>query len=257
MDKSKNFYDREYTREEYGKAKTPEQHPRYKKLIDFIEKYDLCSKKCLEIGCGRGIFQDLVIDYIGVDISDSVRSNMHKPFYQCSATELHFKDSEFDAVWTLTVLEHVPEPEKALYEIRRVLKPDGLLLFAPAWHTRPWFAEGLPVRQCSDLDFKGKFNKALIPIRDFRLFRIIKVLLKRTKGYLRFLLCKHPLKFRYKKLTPNYDHYWMSDSDACNSMDQFEAIVWFKSHGDNCLSHPDWKSQFFIMDGEIIFQIKK
>jgi len=135
----------------------------------------------------------------------------------------------FDAIWTITVIEHVPEPEKALSEIRRVLKPGGLLFFAPAWHTRPWFSEGLPVRRYCDLEFKLKLKKAFIPIRDFKLFRIINVLLKRIKSFLRLSLSRKPLKFRYIKLNPNYETYWMSDYDAFNSMDQYEAIVWFLS----------------------------
>lgn len=30
----------------------------------------------------------------------------------------------------------------------------------------------------------------------------------------------------------------MSDSDACNSLDIHDAILWFESNGFSCLSHP-------------------
>ena len=39
-----------------------------------------------------------------------------------------FPDSEFDAVVCTEVLEHVPNPSRALEEIRRVLKPRGVLI---------------------------------------------------------------------------------------------------------------------------------
>ncbi len=49
----------------------------------------------------------------------------------------------------------------------------------------------------------------------------------------------------------------MSDSDAVNSMDPYEAIVWFTSRGDECLSYPSRSAQFLVRDGALIFRIHK
>lgn len=43
------------------------------------------------------------------------------------AHELPFRDATFDAVVTTAVLEHVLRPERAVAEMARVLKPDGLV----------------------------------------------------------------------------------------------------------------------------------
>lgn len=40
---------------------------------------------------------------------------------------LPFKDETFDVVWMSQVLIHIPEPVKALKELRRVLKTGGFL----------------------------------------------------------------------------------------------------------------------------------
>src|ERR1041384_7792000 len=93
---------------------------------DFVARYDLRGKKALEVGAGRGTLQDVVDDYTGLDISATAARFYHKRFVQGSATELPFPDNEFDAAWTIWTFEHVPEPDKALYELRRVLKPGGL-----------------------------------------------------------------------------------------------------------------------------------
>ena len=54
-----------------------------------------------------------------------------------SVYELKHKDGAFDLVFLLEVLEHLDYPDKALAEIRRVLKPGGVLILGvprePLW----------------------------------------------------------------------------------------------------------------------------
>ena len=128
--KQKEFYNSQYSDSEY--AKGIEGREEALGLKEFIEKYDLKDKKVLEIGCGRGAFQDLIEDWIGVDISSEVTNFLHKPFKVAEAENLPFEDNSFDAIWSITTLEHVINPEKALEEIIRVLKPDGVAYLAPA-----------------------------------------------------------------------------------------------------------------------------
>jgi hypothetical protein len=45
-----------------------------------------------------------------------------------------------------------------------------------------------------------------------------------------------PTQLRYRRLTPNYEKYWVPDSDAVNSIDAHEALLWFQSRGDECLN---------------------
>jgi ubiquinone/menaquinone biosynthesis C-methylase UbiE len=47
--------------------------------------------------------------------------------FENSAYELPFDDETFDVVYTITVLQEIPEPGRALAEARRVLKPNGKL----------------------------------------------------------------------------------------------------------------------------------
>jgi hypothetical protein len=48
-----------------------------------------------------------------------------------------------------------------------------------------------------------------------------------------------PTSLRYRKLEPNYDTYWGTDSDAVNSLDRFETALWFTSRGDRWLNGGD------------------
>lgn len=196
-------------------------------------------------------------DYIACDISTTASRFFHKPFVVSSAVGLPFADSSFDAIWTINVLEHVPDPERALFEIRRVLRPSGYLFLYPAWYTRPWFAQGYTVRPYGDFKLKGRLIKLSIPVRNALLFRAACTFPVRILSLLRFLARRRPTVFRYKQLEPNYTHFWVPDSDAANSLDPFEAILWFISRGDRCISHPTAARQFFARVGPVVIQVNK
>ena len=177
----KNFYDTEYCGNHYA-IESADEHKVSKALKEFIDKYHLRDKRCLEIGCGRGIFQDLVNDYTGIDLSDSLKKYFHKPFYQSSASKLPFEDNDFDIIWAIWALEHIHDPEKALVEMRRVLKPGGLLFLHPAWFCQSWFADGYLVRPYRDFNLGGKIIKCSLLIRDSIWFQRLKNFLGRPKN---------------------------------------------------------------------------
>lgn len=256
LDLYKSFYDARRS-ETYGhdylKFKS-EQHSFYPSLRDFISKFGLKSKRCLEIGSSGGFFQDIVEDYWGTDIAESLAPYYHKPYRVSDGVAYPFEDEMFDAIWAITVHEHIPNLQSSLLEIKRMLKPGGVLFFAPAWQCRPWAAEGYLVRPYSDFKWKGKLIKASIPIRNSILFRSIYVFPKRAYRQFRFLTGKTYSDILFGKLAPNYFKFWASDSDACNSIDPHDAILFFLSHGFECLSHVTWWQRLFVRTGSLIFR---
>jgi len=88
--------------------------------------------RALEIGCGLGLMQDLVDDYVGIDIARYPARHMRKPFAICSGTRLPFPDDSFDVVLSWGSVEHIAGGYlQALREMKRVLRPDGLLMMHP------------------------------------------------------------------------------------------------------------------------------
>ena len=205
----------------------------------FVDRYDLQDAAVLEVGSGKGYLQDVVTDYTGLDIATSAAKHYHKRFVAGTATAMPFADDEFDAVWSIWVLEHIPNPEAALREIRRVVKPGGLLYLLPAWDCKPWAAQGYGVRHYSELGLGGKLIKASIPVRSsqpFWLFTHVpaRVLRAAFSG-------SGPTRLHYRRLEPNFAEYWQHDSDAVNDLDEAEVAMWFESRGDTCLNClPDW-----------------
>jgi SAM-dependent methyltransferase len=200
----------------------------------FVERFNLQDKAVLDIGSGSGYLQDLVDHYTGLDIAPTAARHYHKKFVLGSATALPFGDNSFDAIWSIWVFEHVPNPEQAFAEARRVTKDGGLMFLLPAWNVPPWAATGYNIRPYSELGWWEKVVKATIPFRGSVAYRAASTIPVRA---LRTAAARFgPTRLRYRRLEPNYEHYWQPDSDAVNSIDGHEAILWFTSRGDECLS---------------------
>jgi len=121
----------------------------YKQYFDNIarfiaEKYQ--PKSVLDIGCAKGYlvksFLDLGINAYGVDISayainnslPEVRSRLK--LCDIEQEKLPFNDDSFDVVIMSEVIEHLREIKFAMKEIKRVLKPEGIIYLTtptPKW----------------------------------------------------------------------------------------------------------------------------
>jgi SAM-dependent methyltransferase len=87
----------------------------------------------LDIGCGEKPYEDLlasrVTGYIGVDHVATQHSASRADVW-ADATELPFGDEQFDTVAAFQVLEHLPEPLRALREAHRVLRREGRIFIS-------------------------------------------------------------------------------------------------------------------------------
>jgi len=233
-DQAKSEYETKYLQVAAAAAKTFHIE---KQVTAFVKDFDLRDRPVLEIGSGRGYLQDVAQNYTGLDISPSVARFYHKKFVLGSATALPFPDDSFDGVWSIWVFEHVPNPEQAFREARRVTKDQGVMFLLPFWNCSPWAAEGYEVRPYSDFNLAGKLIKASIPLRSSWAYWLPTQLPIRA---VRSVVARNgPTRLRYRRLTPNYEKYWMSDSDAVNAIDSHEAMLWFLSRGDECLNCDD------------------
>lgn len=99
--------------------------------------------RVLDCGCGPGtITQGLARavapgKVVGIDLSEAqvvVARNgaitngiTNVEFRVASVYEIPFQDGSFDAVFSHTMLEHLKEPQKAISEMVRVMKPGGVV----------------------------------------------------------------------------------------------------------------------------------
>lgn len=95
----------------------------------------------LDLGCGEGFLISCLPDLkkiVGIDISKVALNKArkilkNKPNIQLSwgdAQKLNIPNQSFDKIICSETLEHLPQPEKAIKEIHRVLKKNGLAIIS-------------------------------------------------------------------------------------------------------------------------------
>ena len=105
-------------------------------------------KNILEIGCSIGndakFYTKFCSKYCGIDISnaaikkaESLNLNASE-FFCADGHQIPRENEEFDCVIVNSVLHHL-DLEQAFKEIKRVLKPDGYLIFREPLGTNPLF----------------------------------------------------------------------------------------------------------------------
>jgi SAM-dependent methyltransferase len=98
------------------------------------------SKRVLDAACGEGYGSRILVDagaasVTGVDVDEQTVDHARSrypgaEFHVADVTSLPFEDGSFDLIVSFETIEHVPEPERVLAELRRVLAADGLLVIS-------------------------------------------------------------------------------------------------------------------------------
>lgn len=140
---------------------------------------DIPGKRALDVGTGTGQLALYLaaagFDVTAVDLSESMISYARRnassqgcdiDFRTGDAESLGFDDNTFHGVVSRNVLWTLPDPERALREWRRVLRPGGRLVISDGfWENTTW-------RRCHRLAFKILKDRCRNGSRvSFRFFR--------------------------------------------------------------------------------------
>ena len=135
MKKSENFWNRNAKRYDRFMRK---DWAAYEKLYELIRPV-VKARTVLELAAGTGLIaKNIVRAASHIEVTDASEEMIAEAKRNNRSAKLHFSvrdmfclpyaDKSFDVVIVSNALHVVPQPEKALAEIRRVLKDDGVLI---------------------------------------------------------------------------------------------------------------------------------
>ena len=127
----------------------------------------------LEVGCGSGAFTDHIARVVGdkgevyaADIQQEMLEQLKKKLMhfenleinnvtltKCDACKMPFEENYFDLVFMVAVLQEIPDRKKALREIMRVLKPQGVLAVTEFIPDPDYPLKSTTIRQCESAGF--------------------------------------------------------------------------------------------------------
>jgi 2-polyprenyl-3-methyl-5-hydroxy-6-metoxy-1,4-benzoquinol methylase len=147
--------------------------------IEHLHRYALAKefvqgKKVLDIACGEGYGSHILAETAemvqGVDIDESVitkaktkyqRKNIG--FTAGSVEKIPFELASFDVVVSFETLEHISAHDSMLEEIKRVMKPGGILLISTPdkknYGDKPGYANPFHKKELYEAEFKTLLKK--------------------------------------------------------------------------------------------------
>ena len=122
--------------------------------FETVQKFFLPGMRVLEIGGGTGYQANLIARLGGavdsIDVAHPSSGESYFPVRIYDGRTLPFADGSFDVVFSSNVLEHIPDLQKTLSEIHRVMKVNGLaihILPTPAWRIWTSFSHYIHIAQ--------------------------------------------------------------------------------------------------------------
>ena len=107
------------------------------------------APRLLDLGCGTGALARAVLDRVPgarvtcADLSPrmaeaaAARLGGCAEVVVCDAENLPFRDGAFDVAWCNDSFHHYPDPERAAFQVWRVLAAGGAFVLGDAWQPAP------------------------------------------------------------------------------------------------------------------------
>lgn len=168
------------------------------------------SEKILEIGSGSGYYTKAIAKITNhLTVTELAKEYLkaterYNPYpidayIYCSATKLPLNDNTFDKILITEVIEHIPEWNKALDEVRRVLKPGGIAVITTPnklSHMNIAYALKRKIRRYAFNEHVHEFTRGEFLRELKKRFRIVKF------EYVNFLL-PYPLDILWTNYSPS------------------------------------------------------
>jgi SAM-dependent methyltransferase len=138
---------------------------KYERVLDQLAPGLEKGQRLLDVGCGVGTFLDVArrrgLDVTGIDIAEQPARVARERGHDVRVgplAEQELEPGSFDVVTLWDVIEHVDDPLALLCEIRRVLRPGGVLLLETP-------DEGTPLRLATRVAWRASLGRVRLVAR--------------------------------------------------------------------------------------------
>lgn len=139
----------------------------YQEMYGFIRSAVSADMRVLEVGTGTGMIAREIADNVKwvqatdfspqmIEKAKSIEHSKNIEFSCADIFNLPFQDERFEAVIASNILHIIPNPESALQEIKRVLKPQGVFIAPTFLWLKP--------------SFGGRIKRLLMRLNGFPLY---------------------------------------------------------------------------------------
>jgi SAM-dependent methyltransferase len=215
-----------YEWNEYSELR-PEYEEQFRRWTVLLSEADWANKRFLDVGCGMGRNSHWPMTYgagggVAVDIDDRSLSAARRTLERwptvevrkMSAYEIAF-DATFDIVFSIGVIHHLAEPERALRRMTAAAKPGGrVMIWVYGYENNEWIVRYFnPLRHVMFSRLPIRVTHALSTI----LTGILWLLLRLGFGRIEYLRLIRGFTFRhlrsivFDQMLPRIAHYWRRD----------------------------------------------
>jgi len=219
--------------------------------LDFRERTgltpeDLAGKLVLDVGCGMGRFADIATRWgafvVGVDLSRAAEvaaqnlKDREAVFFQADVFALPFAPESFDYIYSIGVLHHTPDCERAFKVLPALLKPGGTIAIWLYSGYNKWYRMSDIYRHAtSRMNTRLLLGLCQISRPLYHVHRVlarVPVVGSPISGALRFLLPTNQSPYPTRRVLNTFDWY----SPKYQSKHTYEEVFrWFEDCGLGCL----------------------
>jgi SAM-dependent methyltransferase len=203
---------------------------------------DLAGKLVLDVGCGMGRFAEVATRWgahvVGIDLSLAAEvaaqnlAERNAAIFQADVFQLPFAEGSFDFIYSIGVLHHTPDCERAVKVLPKLLKPGGRIAVWLYSAYNPWYRMSDVYRKVTrsmSPEVLYKLCYVVIPLYGMhQLFRKIPLVGKPASAALAWLI---PMAFHKDptwRVLDTFDWY----SPWYQSKHTYEEVFrWFESCG--------------------------
>ncbi len=200
--------------------------------------------RVLDVGCGNGWSTSLLSeaghDAYGVDLHTHAlevgQASRRVRYAAADGRRLPFADAVFDVVGMYQVLEHIPEPEAALAEAVRVLRPGGRLVVVGPHLLSPGLAGYFVIKGMWEAIRRGGRWTSRGPDTPRHPYgntlpETVASFFHHLRHSLRKLAGERPVRFLRR--VPDDRPPFHADNDACYFCNPMDLLLWAGQDGRN------------------------